>query len=123
MLKYIILFFSVMSFLSACTQDKTPAGIISEPRMVNLLTEVHIIDGGIYTIPQAPDSLYKYGLGKYLALFKRYRTDSVEFKRSMNYYAMQPAELLKMYDQITLILKQKTDSLNKIQYKQHAVSK
>lgn len=123
MLKYIIFFFSVTVFLTACEHDKTPAGIISEPRMISLLAQVHIVDGSLYTSRQEPDSLYKYGLGKYLALFKRYHTDSTEFKRSMSYYAMQPTELLKMYDQITLILKQKTDSLNKIQYKQHAVSK
>ena len=123
MLKYIILFFSVMIFLSACKQDKTPAGILSKPRMISLLTQVHIVDGSLYTSQQEPDTLYKYGLGKYLALFKRYHTDSAEFKRSMSYYATQPAELLKMYDQITLTLRQKTDSLNKIQYKQHAVSK
>jgi len=123
MLKYIALFFSAMVFFAACKQDKTRAGIIPESRMITLLTEVHIIDGSLYTLPQAPDSLYKYGMGKYLALFKKYHTDSTQFKKSMSYYAMQPAELLKMYDQITLILKNKTDSLNKIQYKQHAVSK
>jgi len=123
MLKHIIFFFSVMVFLSACKSDKTPPGVIREPRMIHLLTEVHMIDGSLYTTGQEPDSLYKYGLGKYLALFKRYHTDSVQFKRSMSYYAMQPTELLKMYDQITLILKKKTDSLNKIQYKQHAVSR
>ena len=123
MLKYITLFFSVMIFLSACKHDKTPAGIISEPRMIRLLTEVHIVDGSLYITRQEPDSLYKYGLGKYLALFKKYHTDSTAFKKSMSYYAMQPAELLKMYDQISLILKNKTDSLNKIQYKQHALSK
>lgn len=123
MLKYIIFFFSGIVFLSACKHDTTPAGIISEPRMISLLTEVHIADGSLYATRQEPDSLYKYGLGKYLALFKQYHTDSAQFKRSMSYYAMQPAELLKMYDQITLILKQKTDSLNKIQYKQHAVSR
>lgn len=123
MLKYIVLFFSVLIFLSACKPDKTPAGVISEPRMIRLLTEVHIIDGSLYTTVQEPDSLYKYGLGKYLALFKKYHTDSTQFKKSMSYYAMQPSELLKMYDQIALILKNKTDSLNKIQYKQHALSK
>src|SRR6185312_9603169 len=123
MLKYIVLFFSVMIILSACKHDKTLAGIISEPRMIHLLTEVHIIDGSLTNVRQEPDSLYKYGLGKYLALFKKYHTDSAQFKKSMNYYAMRPTELLKMYDRITPNLKQKTDSLNKIQYKQQALSK
>jgi len=123
MLKYIIFFFSAMVFVSACKQNKAADGVIAEPRMINLLTELHIIDGSLTNVRQEPDSLYKYGLGKYLVLFKKYHTDSAQFKKSMNYYAMRPTELLKMYDRITLILKQKTDSLNKIQYKQHALSK
>ena len=121
MLKYIIFFFSVVAFLSGCKGDKTPDGVISEARMINLLTEVHMIDGRIYTLRQEPDSLYKYGRGFYMALFTKYHTDSVQFKKSMNYYALQPLKLQKMYDQILLNLTKKTDSLNKVQLKQNAI--
>jgi hypothetical protein len=123
MLKYITLFFSVSFFLSACMSDKTPNDIINHDRMTNLLTEVHLIDGRLYLVKQEPDSLYKYGTGRYVALFKKYHTDSVQFKKSMNYYTSQPLELQKMYDQIGLNLKKKTDSLNKLQIKQNALSK
>ena len=121
MLKYIIFFFSAMVFLWGCKSGKTPDGVINKSRMINLLTEVHMIDGRIYTLRQEPDSLYKYGRGFYVALFKKYHTDSVQFKKSMNYYALRPLELQKMYDQILLNLKKKTDSLNKVQLKQNAI--
>jgi hypothetical protein len=123
MLKYITLFFSVSLFLSGCEADKTPNGVINQGRMTSLLTEVHMVDGRLYLVKQEPDSLYKYGTGRYVALFKKYHTDSVQFKKSMNYYATQPLALQKMYDQIALNLKKKTDSLNKLQIKQNALSK
>jgi hypothetical protein len=117
MRKYITLFFSVTFFLYACKGDKTPTGIIKHDQMVSLLTDVHIIDGSLYSVQQTPDTLYKYGSGKYRSLFKRYGIDTAQFRRSMKYYASQPTEMGAMYDQILANLKVKIDSLNKIQLK------
>ncbi|HEY5326215.1 MAG TPA: DUF4296 domain-containing protein, partial [Mucilaginibacter sp.] len=72
-----------------------------------------------YSLPQSPDSLYKYGLNRYLSVFKKYHTDSAQFKKSLKYYTTQPDELEAMYDQVLANLKQKTDSLNKLQQKQY----
>lgn len=121
MRKYITLFFSVTFLIYACKGNKAPDGVIKHDKMVSLLTEVHIIDGGLYGLQQQPDTLYKYGAGKYLALFKRYDVDTAQFRKSMKYYATQPTEMAAMYDQILANLKAKTDSLNKIQTK-NAVS-
>ncbi|MDF2431531.1 MAG: hypothetical protein JWP44_1162 [Mucilaginibacter sp.] len=112
--KYIALFFSVTFFLTAC-KGSHPEGIIDHNRMIRLLTEVHIVDGSLYSVSQSPDSLYKYGVGSYVALFKRFHTDTTQFKKSMAYYTTQPTELQEMYVQVQQILKQKTDSLNKVQ--------
>jgi hypothetical protein len=83
--------------------------------MISLLTEVHIADGNMYSVKQEPDSLYKFGTGQFLALFKKYRTNSLQFKKSMKYYADRPTELDGMYTQVIQNLKKKTDSLNKVQ--------
>jgi hypothetical protein len=112
--KYITLFFSVSLFLFSCKGDKAPDGIIKHDPMINLLTEVHMVDGREYGVFQSQDSLNKYGTSRYDALFKRHHTDSVQFKKSLKYYATQPTELQKMYEQILTNLKQKTDSLNKV---------
>ena len=85
--KYITLFFSVILFLSACKSDKVPDGIIQPDRMTNLLTDVHLTDGAMYTVRQDPDSLYKYGYGKYHDLLKKYHTDTVQFRKSIKYYS------------------------------------
>lgn len=117
--KYIILFFSVTFLLYACTGNKNNGEIIKHDQMVSLLTEVHIIDGGIYSIGQNPDSLYKYGTGRYLALFKRHHTDTAQFSKSLKYYTTQPVELQAIYEQVLKNLAKKADSLTKIQQKQY----
>lgn len=121
--KYITLFFSVSLFLFSCKGDGASDGIINRSQMTSLLTEVHLIDGRVYGIFQSQDSLNKYGTSRYDALFKRYHTDSAKFNRSFKYYATKPAELQKMYDQIIANLKQKNDSLNKIQRKTDSIER
>ena len=117
MYKYIALFFSVSLFLTSCKRDSTPAGIIEQKKMISLLTEVHLVDGRMYSVLQSQDSINKYGTTRYDALFKRYHTDSATFKKSLRYYAMEPVQLQKMYDTIVTRLKAKSDSLNKVQNK------
>ena len=112
--KYNKLFFSVLIFLIACGGKKTPEGIIGQDKMVNLLTDIHIVDGSMYSVLQMPDSLYKYGNDKYLTIFKKYHTDSIQFKKSFKYYADNPEKLQAIYEQITINIKQKSDSLNKL---------
>jgi hypothetical protein len=53
-----------------------------------------------------------------MAVFEKYKTDSVQFKKSFRYYTANPEIMATMYEQIADNLKQKTDSLNKIYQKQ-----
>jgi len=115
--KYIILFFSVLLFLISCKSNNAPAGIINHDHMVSLLTDIHIIDGKLGIIDPAPDTLYKYGTGDYSVLFKKYQTDSAQFKKSFKYYVVHSTEMLSIYDQVAKNLKKKTDSLTKISQK------
>ncbi|WP_183573462.1 DUF4296 domain-containing protein [Mucilaginibacter sp. X5P1] len=122
MRKYITLFFSVLLFLSACSNG-TPSGIIDKDNMIALLTDVHIVDGTMITVSQAPDTLYKYGKGKYQAVFAKYHTDSAQFRKSFIYYAAnKPVEFADMYDQILKKLQFKTDSINKLVSKKNMVN-
>jgi len=91
--------------------------------MTSLLTEVHLIDGRMSGVFQSGDSLTKYGSVRYDALFKRYHTDSTTFNKSVKYYASQPAEMAKMYDDILANLKFKTDSINKLQSKTDSLNR
>jgi hypothetical protein len=112
--KYNKLFFSVLIFLAACSGNKIPDGIIAPDRMTYLLTDIHIVDGSMYNVMQLPDSLYKYGTDKYQMVFRKYHTDSVQFKKSFQYYAANPEKMQAIYEQISNIIKQKADSVNKL---------
>ena len=111
------LFFLGLLFIAACSGNKVPDGIIPQKKMTSLLTEVHIVDGSLYTISQSPDSLYKHGMARYLDLFKRYGTDTLQFKKSMAYYTADPDKMEAMYTQILESMTAKTDSLNKVRTK------
>jgi len=115
MRKYITLFFSLL-FLGACSN--TPSGIINEDEMANVLTDVHIADGTLITKSQEPDTLYKYGTGKYLLIFKKYNIDSATFRRSYIYYTDNPKEFVDIYDKVVKSLQAKTDSVTKLINKQ-----
>lgn len=121
MRKYIILFFSVSVILFSCEKNKLPAGILDQNRMVNLLVQVHLTDGRLYAVAQHPDSLYKYGMGRYMNVFKMCGTDSAQFRKSYQYYARQPAVMVDIYDKVLKDLDQKKDSVNKIQYNRHGL--
>jgi len=113
--KYIILFFLVLTLLCSCHgDDSAPDGILKKSEMVNVLTDVHIADGGLINISQAPDTLYKYGYLRYPAVFKKYNTDSAEFRRSFKYYSLKPAVFSDIYDKVLKKLQVKTDSLTNL---------
>jgi len=113
MRKYIILFFSVFPFLFACNSGGSSGDVIPEDQMVAVLTAVHLADGRLINMSQAPDTLYKYGTSRYLAVFKQFHTDSAQFSRSYQYYSTEPEKFADMYDKVLKILQAKTDSLNK----------
>ncbi|MCC8408135.1 DUF4296 domain-containing protein [Mucilaginibacter sp. UR6-1] len=117
MRKYIILFFSALAVFCSCG-DNTPDGILDEKRMADVLVDVHIANGTMFMIPSIPDSLYKYGLGKYLLVFKKHGTDSAQFTRSYKYYTRDVEKLVAIYDVVNKGLQKKSDSLNKIYLKQ-----
>ncbi|MCD8742110.1 DUF4296 domain-containing protein [Mucilaginibacter roseus] len=117
MRKYIILFFSALTVLCSCGDDK-PDGILDENQMADVLTDVHITNGTMFSVPAISDSLYKYGLGRYMLVFKQHGTDSAQFTRSYKYYTRDVEKLVAIYDVVNKKLQKKSDSLNKIYIKQ-----
>ena len=113
MRKYIILFFSVLSFLYACSSG-VPDGIIPPDEMTSLLTEVHLTDGRLSMLQQLPDTLYKYGAERYLSILKKYDTDTAQFRKSYLYYCSKPQQLIDINIKVLAVLQVKSDSLKKL---------
>ncbi len=115
MRKHNILFFLALLFLGACLGSNVPDGIIKPNKMTELMVDVHLVDGSIHYIDfQEPDSLYKYGIKRYDRVFKLHKTDSIQFKKSLEYYSRHTEQLEEMYAEITKILQAKSDSIAKI---------
>ncbi|QEC75144.1 DUF4296 domain-containing protein [Mucilaginibacter ginsenosidivorax] len=122
MYKYLTLFFSVTLFLCGCKSDSVPSKFIQPQKMTGLLVQIHLIDGSLYNGLQGGDSLYKYGMGKYLDAFRKFDTDSAQFRKSMQYYASEPDKLFKIYDSVEVRIKTMSDSVNLAQNKQRATT-
>lgn len=113
---YIILFFSAMLMFAACSDsNKVPKEFIQREEMVDLLMDLHIVDGSMNNIIQIPDTMYKYGTIRYLDLFKRYHTDSTQFRHSLQFYTTRPEMLQDMYDEVQKKLTARSDSVYKLQ--------
>jgi hypothetical protein len=113
MQKYISLFFSVLLFLTACNNEKPPKDVLDQKAMISLLTDVHLTDGTIYTVPQVPDSMYKYAHAKFVEVFKKHHTTDAVFKNSLKYYSKRPEQIQEIYTQVEASIKAKIDSVNK----------
>lgn len=110
------LFFSVLLVLGACNSNEPvrPDDIIPEDKMAVIMADVHIVDAEMFNVQQQPDSLYKYGMGYYVATFKKFHTDTVQFKKSFTWYTKHPVQLDAIYDDVVKIVQKKSDSINKI---------
>lgn len=116
---YLILFFCVALVITSCKNDKNiPADVIPEHEMAELLTDIHIIDGSLYDVPQIPDTLSKHGLGMYINVFRIHHVDTTLFNKSLKFYSTRPDLINEIYTGITKRLQKKIDSLQKIKPKE-----
>lgn len=100
-------------FLFSCKSDRLPEGIIGRKEMADLLVDVHLADGAVY-MTAMPDSINKYGMGLYKAVFNKHKVDSVTFRKSFQYYAQHPVDMDKIYANVMKVLQHKQDSVTKV---------
>ena len=116
MRRHLLLFFSGLFLIISCTDNKTSGDIIEKDKMVQILCDLHIIDGTMAAYGPK-DSLYKYGTNRYGLLFKKYGVDSASFNKSVKYYSATPDKIIAIYEQVEALLKIKSDSIEKVQAK------
>lgn len=115
-MKRIIIIFSFFVLVSACGQS-VPSGIIKQDKMEHILYDVHVVDGYVSMVYPA-DLSKKTASAYYSGIYKKFDTDSVQFKRSLAYYSKNPDVLEKMYKRISARLNAqkkyiaKRDSIN-----------
>lgn len=109
MKKKIVVFSLFISLFSCENKSETmPKDILSEDKMVSIMTDIHLIEGELTKHHYTRDSsallyfLYKKNL------FKKYQINDSIYARSSKYYNMHPGLMDKVYGRIidTLSLKE-----------------
>ena len=110
---YKSLFSLLLLCLFACGNDAKPSNLIDKKQFIPLLVDVHLVDGYMGIGSQLPDSLNIRGIGLYQQVFKKYGVDSVQFKKSFQYYSRNLADMNEIYDSVVHRLTFKNDSISK----------
>ena len=97
-MKRLLALFFLINFFIACNSDRVPDGIIERDQMVNVLMDIHLADG-YSSVNYGDPNRQKIGV-LYSAIYKKYGTDSVKVRKSLNYYTQHPDVLQSMYEQI-----------------------
>ena len=97
-MKRLILGFFILIFLAACSRQKTPDGILENGKMINVLTDIHLVDS--YRSTAAYDTTVQPAANYYKVVYQKHDIDSVLFQKSLRYYSRQPEVLDTMYYQV-----------------------
>jgi predicted RNA-binding protein with PUA-like domain len=89
--------------------------VIKEDKMIDLLVDIHLVDGQLYNYFNVPeDSISRMGGDMFSAVFRKHHTDSTQFNNSYAYYAAQPEKMNKLYDQVIIKLTALNEHYNKL---------
>lgn len=98
-MKSLILVYFTLIFLTACTNNASKQGIIKPEKMVDVLTDIHLVDGYISSFMQS-DTLKQRASSYYTAIYKHYKIDSLTYKKSLQFYSKDPKLLDTIYFQV-----------------------
>ena len=87
--------------LTACSSDKKPENLIDQSTMVNIMTDVHLLEAEINNLHlQHQDSaVFMYQKLK-VKMLKKYNTDSSVFNASFKYYILNPDKMKPIYVEV-----------------------
>ncbi len=103
-MKRLLALFFLIIFFAACNSDGAPDGIINQDRMVKVLTDIHLADG--YASVNYGDTSKQQIKAMYLAIYKKYNTDSLQVRKSLEFYSMHADRLKTIYEQVSAALLQ-----------------
>ena len=85
-------------FFVGCTKS-LPEGIFSEKKMTDILFDIHIADGYMYTF--YADSLSDQKPNAYLSIYAKYNTDSAQIRENLQYYSEHPQVFQDIYADVS----------------------
>lgn len=110
--KVFLLALLLPSLMWSCSEKKKPAHILEEQKMVNIMIDLHIVDGFMSSL-MYNDSTRIKGKNYYASVYDRHKVTRAEYEKSLKYYSMDPVLLDSMYSKVERILSAKEQKLNK----------
>ncbi|RYD71859.1 MAG: DUF4296 domain-containing protein [Sphingobacteriales bacterium] len=99
----------VFLMASAC-KPGIPNDIIQPDEMALVMHDIHIADGYIQTI-YMPDSAKKVAASFYGGIYKKFGIDSALYKKSLDYYMLNPRVMDGIYEKVTAALTKEKNAI------------
>lgn len=92
--------FSVLLLLSSCWggRDSVPEGILDEAAMVDLMVDVHLVEGARSGVTIMGDSLSLDAY--YRTVLIKHGLDSLSYRENFEYYSARPEKLEGIFEQV-----------------------
>ena len=87
----------VSLFLLACSQARTPEGVLSKDQMVRIFSDVYITEEKVNKVNLPPDSAKKVMVFLKNRILENNQVDDSVFEMSFNYYVDHPKEMELIY--------------------------
>ncbi|MFM2225484.1 MAG: hypothetical protein RJA07_1686 [Bacteroidota bacterium] len=102
MKKYFLL---LISYLVISCHHQSPKliaddGIIQKDTMIKLLADMHLADAAVQDLKLNTDSSKQIYKMYYQQIFNRYKTNTKQFKISLQFYTQHPDEMDMMYEKV-----------------------
>lgn len=102
--------------MMACTapEDKRPDNLIDEDRMVDILTEIQVIEARTSRLSLgSTDSAYIAYKHQENQVFRKFRVDTAAYRKSYIFYSAHPADMEAIYEKITARLTKRLNQKRK----------
>jgi hypothetical protein len=92
-----------LTFIVGCNNDDAqPPNLISEQEIAKILVDIHVIEARVSKMALSNlDTSTLVNERLKLSLFKEYKTDSLTFNRSYQFYSTHPDYLERIYEDVT----------------------
>lgn len=102
--------------MAACTapEDKRPDNLIDEDRMVDILTEIQVIEARTSRLSLgSTDSAYIAYKHQENQVFRKFKVDTAAYRKSYIFYSAHPADMEAIYEKITATLTKRLNQKRK----------
>jgi hypothetical protein len=91
----------LMIGLAACSSEDKPQNLIEEGTMINVMTDIHMLEAEINSLrlQHQDSSVYIYQKLK-IKLLKKYNLDTAAFNASFKYYITNPDKMKPVYVEV-----------------------